>query len=76
MYEATERAMDWRFPANGVYIVKPTISTPDKRYQFIWGDSVHLSANGARRMGKSPHGLIVSQPPGLTHWPTDVTAYS
>ena len=76
MYEGTQRAMDFRFPANGVYIVKPTISTADKKYQFIWGDTVHLSARGARRMGRSPHGIVVSTPNGFSGWPTDVTAYS
>ena len=51
MYEATERTMDFQFPENGVYIVKPTIATADKKYQFIWGDTVHLTSQGARRLG-------------------------
>lgn len=76
MYEGTERAMDFHFPANGVYIVKPTISSRDKKYQFIWGDTVHVSSLGARRMGKAPHGIVISPAKGLTSWPTDVTAYS
>ena len=76
MYEGTERAMDFRFPANGVYIVKPTIATADKKYQFIWGDTVHVSGQGARRMGRSPHGILLSPAGGLSNWPTDVTAYS
>ena len=76
MYEGTERAMNFRFPDNGVYIVKPTISSADKQYQFIWGDSVHVSAKGAHRMGRSPHGITLSQPGGLASWPTDVTVYS
>ncbi|HEV8021789.1 MAG TPA: M24 family metallopeptidase [Candidatus Lustribacter sp.] len=76
MYEGTERAMSFRFPANGVYIVKPTLSTPDKTYQFIWGDSVHLSARGAHRMGRSPLGITIAEPSGFANWPTDVTVYS
>jgi hypothetical protein len=76
MYEGTERAMTFRFPANGVYIVKPTIATADKKYQFIWGDTVHVSAQGARRMGRSPHGITLSTANGFAGWPTDVTAYS
>jgi hypothetical protein len=76
MYEGTERAMDFRFPENGVYIVKPTIATPDKKYQFIWGDSVHVSFKGARRMGRAPLGMIVAEPSSFANWPTDVTAYS
>jgi Xaa-Pro aminopeptidase len=75
MYEKTERTMDFHFPENGVYIVKPTLSTPDKQYQFIWGDTVHLTAGGARRMGRGPHGLLVSEPVPPPDWPRDVTAY-
>jgi len=76
MYEGTERTMDFRFPENGIYIVKPTISTRDRKYQFIWGDTVLLAADGARRMGHAPHGLVVSQPGSAPAWPQDVTAYS
>ena len=75
MYEGTERTMGYRFPDNGVYIFKPTIATPDKRYQFIWGDTVHLKAGGAKRMGKGPLGLVISEPSGFSGWPTDVTVY-
>ena len=76
MYEATSRSMDFRFPENGVYIVKPTLASPDKKYQFIWGDSVLLAAGGARRMGHAPHGLVVSQPGATLDVPSDVTVYS
>jgi hypothetical protein len=76
MYEGTERTMDFRFPEKGVYIVKPTLATRDKKYQFIWGDSVLLDASGARRMGHAPHGLVVSKPGVALDAPTDVTVYS
>jgi Xaa-Pro aminopeptidase len=76
MYEATERTMDFQFPENGVYIVKPTIATADKKYQFVWGDSVHLTSQGAKRLGKCPLGLVISEPSSFTSWPTDVTVYS
>jgi Xaa-Pro aminopeptidase len=75
MYEGTERTMSYRFPENGVYIFKPTIATADKKYQFIWGDSVHLMKGGAKRMGKLPPGLAISRPANLD-WPRDVTVYS
>lgn len=71
----TERMLDYTFPANGVYILKPTISSADNRYQFIWGDTVHVGPAGARRMGRSPHGLVTSQPRSV-EWPQDVTVYS
>ena len=76
MYEGTQRAMGFAFPESGVYIVKPTLSSPDKRYQFIWGDSVQLTAGGAKRMGRGPHGLIVSEPKPFGDVPKDVTVYS
>jgi Xaa-Pro aminopeptidase len=75
MYEGTERTMGFRFPENGVYIFKPTIATDDKKYQFIWGDSVHLKKGGAKRMGKLPMGLAISRPTEVS-WPNDVTVYS
>lgn len=75
MYEGTERAMAYEFPENGVYIFKPTIATADKKYQFIWGDSVHLLRGGAKRMGRHPLGLIISEPSSFSKWPTDVTVY-
>ena len=70
-YEGTERTLSMGFPENGVYIVKPTIWTADKHYQFIWGDTVHLAKGGAKRMGKAPLGMIVSPPLPFTGWPTD-----
>src|ERR1019366_5343059 len=76
MYEATERTMDFQFPENGVYIVKPTIATADKKYQYIWGDTVHLTSKGAQRMGTRPVGLTIAQASSFTSWPTDVTVYN
>jgi Xaa-Pro aminopeptidase len=76
MYEGTSKTMDFRFPENGVYIVKPTVATADKKYQFIWGDSCHVSATGTRRMGRSPIGITISEPSGFGNWPLDDTVYS
>jgi len=64
----TERMLDYVFPANGVYILKPTIATADDRFHFIWGDTVHVGPAGARRMGGAPHGLVISQPQAV-NWP-------
>jgi Xaa-Pro aminopeptidase len=75
MYEGTDRAMGFRFPENGVYIVKPTLATSDNRHQFICGDTVRVTPNGAVRMGKHPLGLAISAPSGFSRWPTDVTIY-
>ena len=70
-YEATERAMAMGLPENGVYIVKPTIWAADKRYNFIWGDTVRITPNGARRMGSAPLGMVISPQQPFTDWPTD-----
>lgn len=72
-YEATERSMAMGLPENGVYIVKPTIWAADKRYNFIWGDTVRITPNGARRMGSAPLGMVVSPQQPFTGWPTDHT---
>ncbi len=73
-YEATSGSLNLCFPENGVYICKPTIEVPG--YRFTWGDFVRVTPKGAVRMGKSPHGLIVSQPGPMPHWPTDITAFA
>lgn len=70
-YEATERSMAMGLPENGVYIVKPTIWAADKRYNFIWGDTVRITPSGARRMGSAPLGMVVSPHQPFTGWPTD-----
>lgn len=69
-YEGTQRAWTSAFPENGVYICKPTISTADRRYSFGWGDTVRTTPKGTVRMGKSPHGVVISEPREVT-WPRD-----
>jgi hypothetical protein len=73
-YEATRRALSQPFPADGVYVCKPAVSTADGRWQFAWGDTVRVTAQGARRMGRMPHGLQVSSAQPF-EWPKDVTVY-
>lgn len=70
LYEGTARAWAAPFPENGVYICKPTIFSADRRYQFAWGDTVRTTPRGAIRMGKAPHGMIVSEPREV-EWPRD-----
>jgi len=70
-YEATERSLAMGFPENGVYIVKPTIWTVDNRYQYIWGDTVRVTRDGAKRMGRAPIGMILSPDKPFTAWPSD-----
>jgi len=70
IYEGTKRAWDAQLPENGVYICKPAITTADGQWSFAWGDTVRTTARGAVRMGKSPHGVIISEPHEVS-WPQD-----
>ncbi|HLH22824.1 MAG TPA: M24 family metallopeptidase [Chloroflexota bacterium] len=69
-YEGTDRAWSQPFPENGVYICKPGVQTADDRYRFEWGDTIRTTATGAVRMGRAPHGVIISEPREVS-WPTD-----
>jgi Xaa-Pro aminopeptidase len=69
-YEGEQRAWRQTFPADGVYICKPTVATADGRYSFSWGDTVRTTPRGAVRMGRAPHGVIISEPRQVS-WPND-----
>jgi hypothetical protein len=56
-----------------VYICEPGISTTDGRRHFEWGDMVRTTAKGTVRMGKSPHGIVISQP-REAQWPNERSA--
>ena len=45
---------------NMVFICKPSAITADGNSISTWGDTVVVTANGGRRLGKRPHGLAVS----------------
>ncbi len=44
----------WRLEENTVFILKPTVATPDGNKRLYWGDCVACTANGPRRLGKRP----------------------
>jgi Xaa-Pro aminopeptidase len=69
-YEAMKRAWNAPLPENGVYICKPAVRTADGAYEFAWGDTVRTTPRGTVRMGKSPHGVIISEPREVS-WPRD-----
>jgi Xaa-Pro aminopeptidase len=58
--EAVKRFGDWRFPENGVFIIKPTVHTADGR-SIGWGDTCRVTATGTVRMGKAPHEMIIAR---------------
>jgi Xaa-Pro dipeptidase len=49
-----ERTRDWQLEENSVFVVKPRVATRDDRRNVIWGDSVAVTPDGARRLGKGP----------------------
>jgi len=67
-YEQTLREWDQPYVENGVYILKPALRMTNKR-QYRWGDTIHLTKDGARRMGKGEIGLIISEPASVSFEP-------
>jgi Xaa-Pro dipeptidase len=57
--EAVERFGTWQFPENGVFIIKPSVFV-DKA-NLGWGDSCRITPNGAVRMGKGAHEMIIAK---------------
>jgi Xaa-Pro aminopeptidase len=45
---------------NMVFIFKPSVRSADGNSVTTWGDTVVITANGGRRLGKRPHDLSVS----------------
>ncbi len=57
----TDAHARWKLEENVVFILKPTVATPDGRKRLYWGDCVVCTAQGARRLGKRPIGVIEVQ---------------
>ncbi|HLH26755.1 MAG TPA: M24 family metallopeptidase [Chloroflexota bacterium] len=49
-----------KLEANNVFILKPSAATPDHQRHINWGDTVVVTPDGARRLGKRPQGYSVS----------------
>ena len=47
---------------NMVFIFKPSVRSADGNSVSTWGDTVVITANGGRRLGKRAHDLAVSTP--------------
>ena len=50
---------DWRFPENGVFIIKPNVFAGDGA-GIAWGDTCRVTAGGTVRMGSGPHEMIIA----------------
>ena len=57
--EAVKRFGDWRFPENGVFIIKPEVRT-GSGIGIGWGDTCRVTPRGMVRRGKGPHEMIVA----------------
>ena len=57
--EAVKRFGDWRFPENGVFIIKPEVRAGSGT-GIGWGDTCRVTSRGMVRMGKGPHEMIVA----------------
>src|SRR5438445_594044 len=51
----------WQLEENAVFILKPTVATPDGRKRLYWGDCVVCTPEGPRRLGKRPVEVIEVQ---------------
>jgi Xaa-Pro aminopeptidase len=49
-----------RLEENMVFIFKPAAETPNGSHICTWGDTVMVTPEGGRRMGKRPHDLAVA----------------
>lgn len=58
--EAVKRFGHWRFPENGVFIIKPTVHAGNGA-SLGWGDTCRVTATGTVRMGKGPHEMIIAR---------------
>ena len=57
--EAVKRYGDWRFPENGVFIIKPSVQAGDGT-SIGWGDTCRVTAQGTVRMGKAAHEMLIA----------------
>lgn len=57
----TDAHARWRLEENVVFILKPTVATPDGKKRLYWGDCVVCTPEGARRLGKRPVKVIEVQ---------------
>ena len=54
------RQLSYGLKENMTFVFKPSVLTADGSSICTWGDTVVVTADGARRLGTRPHGLAVS----------------
>jgi Xaa-Pro aminopeptidase len=58
--EAVKRFGEWQFPENGVFIIKPSVNLSGG-LNLGWGDTCRITPQGAVRMGKGAHELVIAK---------------
>lgn len=53
-----QRMAEWPIEANACFVIKPMVMRGEKEQFVYWGDTVVATANGARRLGSQPVGLL------------------
>jgi Xaa-Pro aminopeptidase len=43
-----------------VFVLKPGVVSADSQYSITWGDTVVVTAQGGRRLGTRPHGIVIA----------------
>jgi Xaa-Pro aminopeptidase len=54
-----EPPLDFRYPENSTWVIQPNVITRDQRMGIQVGDMVRVTADGAQRMNRYPHGFAV-----------------
>ncbi len=57
----TDTHARWQLEENVVFILKPTVATPDGQKRLYWGDCLVCTSQGPRRLGKRPVDVIQIQ---------------
>ncbi|MPZ15415.1 MAG: M24 family metallopeptidase [Chloroflexi bacterium] len=58
--DARGQFAEWRFPEDGVFIIKPSVHTGGG-LSLTWGDTCRVTPRGAVRMGKATHEMVVAR---------------
>jgi Xaa-Pro aminopeptidase len=53
-----ERMADWPIEINACFVIKPMVMRGEREQFVYWGDTVVATADGARRLGTQPVGLL------------------
>jgi Xaa-Pro aminopeptidase len=53
-----ERMADWPIEINACFVIKPMVMRGEREQFVYWGDTVVATAEGARRLGTQPVGLL------------------